>query len=516
MWFLNRFEPESTAYNIPVAIRLSGSLDVAALQAAVSDVVARHEVLRTVYPEVDGVGFQEILSVDRVVLDLSPVVVSESGVVAAVSEFLSAGFDVAVEVPVRARLFAVSESEFVLAMAVHHISGDGFSMGPLTRDVMVAYEARSRGEVPGWAPLAVQYADYALWQREVLGSEDDAASLISRQVEFWSRALAGLPDQLDLPADRPRPVVQSFAGGTVGVSVTPEVHRALMELVQRTNTTMFMVVHAALAVTLARLSGSDDIVIGSPIAGRGDEILDDLVGMFVNTLAFRTRVDPGESFSALLARSREADLAAFAHADVPFERLVEVLNPVRSTAYHPLFQVGLSFQNLAQSTFELSGLTLSGVEFESGTSQFDLHLIVTDHHDDTGAAAGITGVMTFASALFDESTVAGFVDQFVRVLETISAKPNVVVGDIVVLGEADRALVLESGCGEVRAGVSGTLVDLFDGQVVRGADRVALVCGGVELSYGEFDARVNRFARYLISVGVGPESLVALAMPPVG
>ena len=512
MWFLNRFEPESTAYNIPVAIRLSGSLDVAALQAAVSDVVARHEVLRTVYPEVDGVGFQEILSVDRVVLDLSPVVVSESGVVAAVSEFLSAGFDVAVEVPVRARLFAVSESEFVLAMAVHHISGDGFSMGPLTRDVMVAYEARSRGEVPGWAPLAVQYADYALWQREVLGSEDDAASLISRQVEFWSRALAGLPDQLDLPADRPRPVVQSFAGGTVGVSVTPEVHRALMELVQRTNTTMFMVVHAALAVTLARLSGSDDIVIGSPIAGRGDEILDDLVGMFVNTLAFRTRVDPGESFSALLARSREADLAAFAHADVPFERLVEVLNPVRSTAYHPLFQVGLSFQNLAQSTFELSGLTLSGVEFESGTSQFDLHLIVTDHHDDTGAAAGITGVMTFASALFDESTVAGFVDQFVRVLETISAKPNVVVGDIVVLGEADRALVLESGCGEVRAGVSGTLVDLFDGQVVRGADRVALVCGGVELSYGEFDARVNRFARYLISVGVGPESLVALAM----
>ena len=388
MWFLNRFEPESTAYNIPVAIRLSGSLDVAALQAAVSDVVARHEVLRTVYPEVDGVGFQGILSVDRVVLDLSPVVVSESGVVAAVSEFLSAGFDVAVEVPVRARLFAVSESEFVLAMAVHHISGDGFSMGPLTRDVMVAYEARSRGEVPGWAPLAVQYADYALWQREVLGSEDDAASLISRQVEFWSRALAGLPDQLDLPADRPRPVVQSFAGGTVGVSVTPEVHRALMELVQRTNTTMFMVVHAALAVTLARLSGSDDIVIGSPIAGRGDEILDDLVGMFVNTLAFRTRVDPGESFSALLARSREADLAAFAHADVPFERLVEVLNPVRSTAYHPLFQVGLSFQNLAQSTFELSGLTLSGVEFESGTSQFDLHLIVTDHHDDTGAAAG--------------------------------------------------------------------------------------------------------------------------------
>ncbi|XGA75434.1 condensation domain-containing protein [Rhodococcus qingshengii] len=445
MWFLNRFEPESTAYNIPVAIRLSGSLDVAALDAAVSDVVARHEILRTVYPEVDGVGFQDILSADHVQLHLSPVGVSESDVVGAVTEFLSTGFDVAVEVPVRARLFAVSESEFVLAMAVHHISGDGFSMGPLTRDVMIAYEARSRGEVPGWAPLLVQYADYALWQREVLGSEDDPSSVISRQVDFWSRALAGLPDQLVLPWDRPRPAVQSFAGGTVGVSVAPEVHRALMELVQRTNTTMFMVVHAAFAVTLARLSGSDDIVIGSPIAGRGDEILDDLVGMFVNTLAFRTRVDAGESFSALLARTREADLAAFAHADVPFERLVELLNPVRSTAYHPLFQVGLSFQNLAQSTFELSGLTLSGVEYESGNSQFDLHLIVTDHHDEVGAAAGITGMITYASALFDDSTVAGFADQFVRVLETISAEPSVAVGDIVVLGEVDRALVLESG-----------------------------------------------------------------------
>ncbi|MEH0354244.1 condensation domain-containing protein, partial [Rhodococcus qingshengii] len=471
MWFLNRFEPESTAYNIPVAIRLSGSLDVAALDAAVSDVVARHEILRTVYPEVDGVGFQDILSADHVQLHLSPVGVSESDVVGAVTEFLSTGFDVAVEVPVRARLFAVSESEFVLAMAVHHISGDGFSMGPLTRDVMIAYEARSRGEVPGWAPLLVQYADYALWQREVLGSEDDPSSVISRQVDFWSRALAGLPDQLVLPWDRPRPAVQSFAGGTVGVSVAPEVHRALMELVQRTNTTMFMVVHAAFAVTLARLSGSDDIVIGSPIAGRGDEILDDLVGMFVNTLAFRTRVDAGESFSALLARTREADLAAFAHADVPFERLVELLNPVRSTAYHPLFQVGLSFQNLAQSTFELSGLTLSGVEYESGNSQFDLHLIVTDHHDEVGAAAGITGMITYASALFDDSTVAGFADQFLRVLETISAEPSVAVGDIVVLGEVDRALVLESGCGVSRAGVSGTLVDLFDEQVVRGADR---------------------------------------------
>ena len=511
MWFLNRFEPESTAYNLPVAIRLSGLLDVAALQAAVSDVVARHEVLRTVYPEVDGVGYQQIVSVDRVELDLTPVPVSEADVMSAVVGFMSSGFDVTVQVPVRARVFVVAPDEYVLVFVVHHISADGSSMGPMTRDLMVAYMARSADAVPSWAPLAVQYADYALWQREVLGSEDDAASLISRQVEFWSRALAGLPDQLVLPWDRPRPAVQAFDGGQVPVVIGADLHRRLVDVAQQNNSTLFMVVHAALAVVLARLSGTEDITVGTPIAGRGERALDDLVGMFVNTLVLRTSVDAGVSFTDLLSRSREADLAAFAHADVPFERLVEVLNPVRSTAYHPLFQVGLSFQNLAESTFELSGLTLSGVEYESGTSQFDLHLIVTDHYDG-GAASGISGTMTFASALFDESTVSGFVDQFVRVLTAIADDVETVIGDIDLLTDTDKSLVERAGHGVRRAGVSGTLVDLFDGQVVRGADRVALVCGGVELSYGEFDARVNRFARYLISVGVGPESLVALAM----
>ncbi|WP_231915231.1 condensation domain-containing protein, partial [Rhodococcus sp. AJR001] len=310
MWFLNRFDTLSSANNIPVAIRLSGLLDVAALQAAVSDVVVRHEILRTVYPEVDGVGFQEVLSADRVRLDVSPVVVSESDVVGAVTEFLSAGFDVAVEVPVRARLFAVSESEFVLALVVHHISGDGVSMGPLTRDVMVAYEARSRGEVPGWAPLEVQYADYALWQREVLGSEDDPSSLISRQVGFWESALAGLPDQLDLPADRPRPVVASNRGADHSFVVGADVHAGLNDVARESNSSLFMVVHAALAVLLSRLSGTSDIAIGTPVAGRGEQVLDDLIGMFVNTLVLRTEVDSSESFVDLLAGVREADLQA--------------------------------------------------------------------------------------------------------------------------------------------------------------------------------------------------------------
>ncbi|TQC38379.1 non-ribosomal peptide synthetase, partial [Rhodococcus sp. WS4] len=355
MWFLNRFEPGSAVNNIPVAIRLTGVLDVAALQAAVTDVIGRHEVLRTVYPEVDGVGFQKVVAVSEVVPDLTPVVVAEDQVFGRVVDLVSAGFDVSVEVPVRAGLFEVSPTEHVLVLVVHHISADGFSMGPLTRDVMVAYAARMSGEVPGWAPLAVQYADFSLWQREVLGSEDDPASLIAQQELFWTNVLAGLPDQLDLPVDRPRPVVASNRGASYSFAVGADLHAGLNVLARENNATLFMVVHAALAVLLARLSGTGDIAVGTPVAGRGEEALDDLIGMFVNTLVLRTEVDPGVSFTELLGRTRELDVAAFGHSDVPFERLVEVLDPERSQARHPLFQVALAFQNVGRSTFELPG-----------------------------------------------------------------------------------------------------------------------------------------------------------------
>ncbi|MDJ0016529.1 non-ribosomal peptide synthetase, partial [Rhodococcus erythropolis] len=515
MWFLNRFEPGSAVNNIPVAIRLSGSLDVAALQAAVSDVVARHEILRTVYPEVDGVGFQEILSADRVELDLSPVAVSESDVVGAVSEFLSAGFDVAVKVPVRARLFAVSESEFVLAMVVHHISGDGFSMGPLTRDVMVAYEARSRGEVPGWAPLAVQYADYALWQREVLGSEDDAASLISRQVEFWSRALAGLPDQLDLPADRPRPVVASNRGADHSFVVGADVHAGLNDVARESNSSLFMVVHAALAVLLARLSGTSDIAIGTPVAGRGEQVLDDLIGMFVNTLVLRTEVEGAARFVDLLASVREADLQAFGHADVPFERLVEVLNPERSQARNPLFQVMLVFQNMEQSVLELGDLTVAGVDAGSVAAKFDLQLTVIEQFDDAGAAAGMAATFTYATDLFDESTVASFAERFGRILTATAVDSSVCVGDVELLDPVERSLVLEGWNDQVRvkSEVETTLVSMFDAQVLARGMSTAVVFEDRRVSYVDLDAAANRLARKLIESGVGPESLVAVLLP---
>ncbi|MET8798296.1 non-ribosomal peptide synthase/polyketide synthase [Nocardia sp. NPDC004568] len=531
MWFLNRFDQQSAAYNIPLAIRLSGALDVAALRAAVADLVARHEVLRTVYPETENGPMQVVLPAGDATPRLEVRSVAATDVVAAVAELVSAGFDVTAEVPLRVALFELTDAgasgdgsaaegayaasgDFVLAMVVHHIAGDGSSTGPLARDVMTAYAARTAGFEPGWAPLPVQYADYALWQRELLGDEDDPESLAAAQIAYWRSALAGVPDQLDLPGDRPRPAVQSYAGGRVEVRIDAETHTGLLRLAQQHNATLFMVVHSAFAVLLSRLSGSEDITVGTPVAGRGEQALDDLIGMFVNTLVFRTRLDRGESFTDLLARQREVDIAAFAHADVPFERLVEVLNPARSTARHPLFQVGFSFQNLAQTSLELPGLTVAGVDVDAEMSQFDLHLIVGDVYDDTGAAQGMAGYLTYASALFDHATAQGFVDRLLRVLAGIVTDASVPVGDIEILAPAERTTVVEGRNSTARQlDSAATLASLLDTTIAAGPYETAVVAAdGGHLTYAELGARVHRLARYLIGAGVGPEDRVALAL----
>ncbi|MGW0182417.1 amino acid adenylation domain-containing protein, partial [Nocardia sp. NPDC003345] len=535
MWFLNRFDQQSMAYNIPLAIRLSGALDVAALRAAVADLVGRHEVLRTVYPETESGPVQVVLPVGQEVPQLEVRSVAAEEVVAAVAELTSGGFDVTAEVPLRVALFRVLEQdaagsgpapadgsdnrapagdqgEFVLAMVVHHIAADGSSVAPLTRDLMTAYLARTLGDAPAWAVLPVQYADFSIWQRELLGDESDPESLAAEQVGYWKSALAGIPDQLDLPADRPRPATQSFSGGRVDIAVDAEVHAGLLRLAQQQGATLFMVAHTAFAVLLARLSGTDDITIGTPMAGRGEQALDDLIGMFVNTLVFRTQVDRGEAFTDLLARQREIDIAAFAHADVPFERLVEVLNPVRSQARHPLFQVGFTFQNLAQSNLELPGLTVSALGVESGISQFDLNIILAETYDETGAPQGMGGFLTYATDLFDQATVAGFADRYARLLGEIVADPALPVGDLEILAPVERTRVLEQLNATGYPFVPALLPAGFERAVAAYPDRVAVSFEGTSLSYREFGARVNRLARHLIAQGVGPESLVGLLM----
>ncbi len=398
--------------------------------------------------------------------DFGPEKVGADSLAERLSAIALTAFDVTAEVPLRVRLFELSPSSYVLALVVHHISADGVSMGPLVRDVMTAYVARASDAAPGWAPLDVQYADYAVWQRETLGSEDDPDSVIAKQIAFWKERLAGIPDQLDLPTDMPRPAVQSYTGATVGASVDAETHRGLVELGREHGASSFMVMHAALAVLLARLSRSGDIVVGTPVAGRGESALDDLIGMFVNTLALRVEVDLAESFGDLLERVRTADLDAFANDDVPFERLVEVLNPVRSRARHPLFQVGFSFQNMKNEVLELPGLAVAPVDVDFELAKFDLHATIVDNVDANGEPADFSVDFTYATDLFTEATAQRFAQMYARILRGVVADASVSVGDLEMIDADERDQVLDRW-NSTRHPVADdlTLVDLFDAQV---------------------------------------------------
>ncbi|RVW06846.1 amino acid adenylation domain-containing protein [Prescottella agglutinans] len=507
MWFLNRFEPESAVNNIPLGIRLSGALDVESLSAAIGDVLERHESLRTVFPEVDGIGYQSIRPVSEIAAAVSAEPIAESELPAHIEQMVTAGFDLTTDIPVRVRLLAVSPTEHVLVLVVHHIAADGFSMGPLTRDVVTAYAARTNGHLPAWTPLAVQYADYTLWQRDVLGSEDDPESAISRQIGYWTTALDGLPGQLDLPSDRPRPAAASNRGASHRFTIGSELRAAIDSVAAAHGATPFMVVHAALSVLLARLSGTSDIAVGTPVAGRGEAALDDLIGMFVGTLVLRADVRSDRTFTQLLTDVRASDLAAFDHADLPFERLVEILDVERSQSRHPLFQVMLTLQNLGQAALELPRLTVSGVDLDSAVAKFDLQVTLSE-----AASDGLSVDLTYATDLFDEPTMRSFGERFVRVLESVTADPDVVVGDVELLDGAERTQVLGEWNATAHAVSDATLVDLFEQQVVRTPDATAVVSAAETLTYGEFAARVRRLARHLIDLGVGPESLVAVAM----
>ncbi|MGW4636713.1 amino acid adenylation domain-containing protein, partial [Nocardia sp. NPDC004415] len=509
MWFLNKYDTTSAAYNLPVAIRLTGALDTEALALALADLVRRHESLRTRYPEHGGTPVQQIVAAERMSLDLRPVTVAPERLFETVTEFASAGFDVAEEVPLRARLFRASADEHVLVVVVHHIAADGFSIAPLTRDVMLAYTARAQGTAPGWAPLPVQYADFAIWQRAVLGTEDDTESLMSRQVGYWQTQLAGIPDELTLPFDRPRPAIASHRGATVHRELPPELIGRLDELARRQGTSLFMVMHTALAVLLARLSGSDDIAVGTPIAGRGEQALDDLVGMFVNTLVLRTGVRPGETFTDLLEQSRKTDLDAYGNADVPFERLVELLAPERSQSRNPLFQVMLAFQNLDRTTLELPGLAVSALDLEESVARFDLQFTLSELGEP--GSGGMALALNYATELFDEATVDTIATRWERVLAAVAADASVTVGAIDVLDAAERAdLVFRVGEPPVPA---RTLRTLLAEAVDRNPTGDAVVFQGTALSYAELDERSNRLARLLIAEGIGAEDLVAVGVP---
>ncbi|WP_227025813.1 non-ribosomal peptide synthetase [Streptomyces fodineus] len=509
MWVTNQLEGGAETYNISPTFRLTGPLDQDALVAAIRDVVGRHEILRTTYvTDDDDEPHQWILPMAEGLVQVPVVDVAPEDLSGAVDEVIAHHFDLASEIPLRASLFRLSPQEHVLVLVIHHIASDGVSGGPLVRDLTTAYTARRDGRAPAWEPLAVQYKDYALWQRELLGDPADPGSLAAAQAEYWRTELAGVPQPLSLPLDRPRPAERSLHGDKVDFEVEAEVASGLQTLADERGMTMSMVLQAALAVLLRKLGAEEDVTIGNPIAGRTDEALADLVGVFVNTQVLRVDLSGDPSFADLLAQVRDKALAAYEHQDVPFEMLVELINPDRSAAYQPLFQVTFAWQNFEKQDFELAGLK---VEFEQhlvSAAMFDL--LFSMAQDESGA---LRGDLMYATQLFDRDTVEAITARFTRLLKQLAADPESPVSAVDVLSAQEREWLVRGVNDTARPVAAETLPDAFEAQVEREPDRVAVIGEQETLTYREFNRRANQLAHWLVERGAGPERIVAVRIP---
>ncbi|MEU8001381.1 amino acid adenylation domain-containing protein [Catellatospora sp. NPDC049111] len=517
LWLLEQLAGPSAAYNFPLVVRLRGPLDRAALHDALHDVVARHESLRTVFTAVEGEPSQRILPADqaRPVLDLVPASdVARRGLpdgdalTQLIDEVLARPFDLASELPVRGTLIEAGPDEHVLALLLHHIATDEWSDGPFLRDLTTAYEARLAGHAPDWTPLPVQYADYTLWQRDLLGDPSDPDSLAARQLAYWTNALAGAPEELALPTDRARPATPDARGGSVSLTLPAATGARLRELASSSGASMFMAAHALAATLLHRLGAGDDLPLGAPIAGRGEEGLDDMVGFFVNTLVLRTDLSGSPSFTELLARVRETDLAAFANADVPFDAVVEAVNPARSPGRNPLFQVMVVHRNHAADWAGLSGLDCSDEPLATTTARFDLVVEVLE-----GAGDELECLLTYRGALFDRATVELLGRRLARLADAVCAEPDRPLADLDLLVEGELDQVLRGFNQTARPVAELTLPEAFALRVARAPEAVAVIDGEREVSYVELAARAGRLARVLAHRGVRPESVVGVAVP---
>ncbi|QMV12148.1 non-ribosomal peptide synthetase [Streptomyces lincolnensis] len=506
LWFLHRLEGAGAAYTVPLAVRLTGGpLDVDALRAALGDVVARHEILRTVYPDADGRPRQRLLESVRPRVTVEDVV--EAELPGRLAEVAAEEFRLTDDIPVRAHVLAVGTEDHVLLLALHHIAADGWSLDPLLRDLATAYRARLAGQEPHQRPLPLQYADYGLWQDEVI------AAVQEPQLAHWREALAGLPDELALPADRPRPAVATHRGGDVAVRWDAALHRRLRALAHTNGTTVFMVVQAGLAALLTRLGAGTDIPLGTPVAGRADERLDDLVGCFVNTLVLRTDTSGDPAFRDLLDRVRETDLAAYAHQDLPFEHLVEALNPPRSLARHPLFQVMLAFRPTAGPRLDLPGLRTRTLPVETGATKIDLTFNLGELHAPDGTPDGIEGVLQYSADLFDRGTAVELAARLERLLRAAVDDPDRAIGALDILAPEERHRLLAEFNDTAREIPDTTFPRLFEARADRTPDAVAVSDAETSLTYRQLDTRAARLAHTLTRYGAGPGRVVAVSLP---
>ncbi|KMV14530.1 condensation domain-containing protein, partial [Mycobacterium heckeshornense] len=524
LWFIDQLQGPSPVYNIPAVLRLRGALDTDALGAALADVVGRHESLRTLLVAVEGTPQQVVVPGERAdfgwqITDATGWPESRLG--EAVNAAACYTFDLATEIPLSAQLFRVAADEHVLVAVVHHIGADGWSITALVRDLGVAYASRCAGRAPGWAPLPVQYVDYALWQRAQFGDLDDSESRIAAQLAYWEQALAGLPERLQLPTDRPYPSVADYRGAKVAVDWPGELQQRVREVAREHNATSFMVVQAALAVLLSKLSASSDVPLGFVIAGRGDRALDELVGFFVNTLVLRVNLAGDPTVAELLAQVRARGLAAYEHQDVPFEVLVERLNPTRSLAHHPLVQVVLAWQNFPGQTSDpaaglaLGDLRVTQMPAETQWARMDLTFTLAERWTDAGEPAGIYGDVEFRTDVFDADRIEALIERLERVLVAMTADPGQRLSSVDLLDAAEHVRLDGWGnravLAQPAAGVS--IPVLFAGQVARTPEAVAISCGGRSVTYRELEETANRLAHLLAGHGVGAGGCVALLFP---
>ncbi|MER7172959.1 non-ribosomal peptide synthetase [Streptomyces mesophilus] len=507
-WFLHHLEGAEN-WNMSAAFRLTGALDEDALVAAIRDVADRHEILRTTYPsDPSGMPYGQILPMTS---DLVPVAVSEvtpEGEAEAIAKAVSHRFDLAAEIPLRATLLRLSPRQHVLVLVVHHIATDGSSGAPLARDLAAAYTARREGRAPDWQPLPVQYKEYTLWQREVLGDVEDPHSIAAEQLAYWQAELDGVPQPLGLPLDRPRTAEARTDGDTVAFTVSARIAAELQQVAAARNTSMAMLVQAAVAVLLGRLGGGDDVPIGTPIAGRGDEALNDLIGCFVNNLVLRVDLSGNPTFTDVLAQVRRKALAAFDHQDLPFELLVEQLNPERSAFYRPLFQVMCGWQSYEKPELHLPGLEAEFQQALTNTTQVDLFFSMA--LDNSGT---LHGDIQYATGLFDRDTVEAMAARLARILEQLAATPDLRVGDLDLLVPGERERVLGDVNDTAEPSLDGGFVSALRRQADLRPDDLAVIAPQSTLTYRELDTRSNQLAHWLIGQGVRAESLVAVCLP---
>lgn len=438
LWFLNQVEGLSAAYNSAEVFRLSGPLDAGALETAFGDVVARHEILRTVFPVVGESPCQQVLSeaVGRPVLERAEL--GAQDVQEAVAKAAARDFDLTVDTPLRVWLFTVDPRQHVLVVVFHHIAWDAWSGEPFWGDLARAYEARLAGTEPQWSPLPVQYRDYAVWQRALLGDADDPESMMARQLAYWRDELAGLPAEVNLPADRARPPVASRVIDTVPLRLDAGLVVGLTELARQCEATVFMVLHAAIAALLTRLGAGTDVPLGTMVADRGDDALHDLVGFFVNVLVLRTNTEGDPSFRALLTRVRDTDLAAFEHRELPFEKVVHALNPERSLDRKPLYQVAIACYDGLENALRLTDVVSHHDSVDTNTGTLDLIFDLNQERSASGGPGGIAGTLAYAVDLFDPETATLITRGLLLLLDAVVADPDAPISRADLRFPADR------------------------------------------------------------------------------